>query len=144
VIEEDEMAEAVNFPRPLPDFDAQEFWDGCNQNELFMQRCKECKKLRWLPRPMCPQCNSLEREWVKMSGKGKVFSWTIVTHPVHPAATSKVPYNVTQVQLDEDPEIIMVTNLVGIKNEEIRMDLPVKVVFEEHEPGVKIPKFTPI
>ena len=138
------MAEAINFPRPLPDFDAQEFWDGCNRDELLMQRCTECKKFRWLPRPMCPQCNSLEREWVKMSGKGKVFSWTIVTHPVHPAATGKVPYNVTQVQLDEDPEIIMVTNLVGIKNEEIRMELPVKVVFEEHEPGVKIPKFTPV
>ena len=80
---------------------------------------------------------------MKVSGKGKVFSWTIITHPVHPAAMSKVPYNVTQVQLDEDPEIIMVTNLVGVKNEEIRMDLPVKVVFEEHEPGVKIPKFMP-
>ena len=137
------MAETVNFPRPLPDFDAQEFWEGCNGGELLMQRCAECKKFRWLPRPMCPHCNSLEREWVKVSGIGKVFSWTIITHPVHPAAASKVPYNVTQVQLDEDPEIIMVTNLVGIKNEEIRMDLPVQVVFEEHEPGVKIPKFMP-
>ncbi|MEW6297093.1 MAG: OB-fold domain-containing protein [Thermodesulfobacteriota bacterium] len=138
------MAEAVNFPRPIPDFDAQEFWDGCNRNELLMQRCKACKKFRWLPRPMCPQCNSLEREWVKVSGRGKVYSWTIITHPVHPAAVSRVPYNVAQVRLDEDPELILVTNLVGIKNEEIRMDMPVEVVFEEHEPGVKLPKFRPV
>jgi hypothetical protein len=79
-----------------------------------------------------------------MSGKGKVYSWTIITHPVHPAAVEKVPYNVTQVRLDEDPDLILVTNLVGIKNEDIRMDLPVQVVFEEHEPGVKLAKFKPV
>jgi uncharacterized OB-fold protein len=86
----------------------------------------------------------MEHQWVKMSGKGKVFSWTIITHPNHPAAVNKVPYNVAQVQLAEDPEIIMVTNLVGIKNEDIRIDLPVEVVFEEIEPGVKLAKFKPV
>ncbi len=138
------MAEVPNFPRPVPDFDAQEFWDGCNRDELLMQRCSDCKRFRWLPRPMCPHCNSLSHEWVKMSGKGKVFSWTIITHPVHPAAVEKVPYNVTQVQLDEDPELVLVTNLVNVQNEDIRMAMPVQVVFEEHEPGVKLAKFQPV
>ena len=76
-----------------------------------------------------------------MSGRGKVYSWTIITHPVHPAAVSRVPYNVVQVQLDEDPELILVTNLVGIRNGDIRIDLPVQAVFEQHEPGVKLAKF---
>lgn len=65
-------------------------------------------------------------------------------HPVHPAANEKVPYNVAQVQLDEDPDLILVTNLVDIDNDAIRIDLPVEVVFVEHEPGVKIPKFRPV
>jgi len=138
------MEATANFPSPIPDFDATEFWAGCNRGELLMQRCAACKKFRWLPRPMCPFCNSLEREWTKMSGKGKVYSWTIITHPVHPAAVSRVPYNVVQVQLDEDPDLILVTNLVGIGNEDIRIDIPVQVVFEEHEPGVKLPKFKPV
>ncbi len=138
------MAATPNFPPPIPDFDAEEFWAGCNRGELMMQRCAACKKFRWLPRPMCPFCHSLAREWVKMSGKGKVYSWTIITHPVHPAAVSRVPYNVAQVQLDEDPNLILVTNLVGLSNEDIRIDMPVQVVFEEHEPGVKLPKFKPI
>ncbi len=138
------MADTVNFPRPLPDFDAQAFWDGCNRGELLMQRCKGCMKFRWLPRPMCPHCNSLEHEWTKVSGKGKVYSWTIITHPNHPAAVNKVPYNVAQIQLDEDPDLVLVTNLVGVKNEDIHMDMPVQVVFEEHEPGVKLAKFKPI
>jgi uncharacterized protein len=135
------MAATENFPPPIPDFDAQEFWAGCNRGELLMQRCAACKKFRWLPRPMCPACNSLEREWVEVSGKGKVYSWTIITHPVHPAAVSKVPYNVAQVQLDEDPDLILVTNLVGLTNEDIRIDMPVQVVFEELQPGVRLPKF---
>ncbi len=137
------MAEVPNFPRPVPDFDAQEFWDGCNRDELLMQRCADCSRFRWLPRPMCPYCNSLRHEWITMSGKGTVYSWTIITHPVHPAAVEKVPYNVTQVQLDEDPTLVMVTNLVNVQNDDIRMGMPVQVVFEEHEPGVKLAKFQP-
>jgi uncharacterized protein len=137
------MAATSNFPSPIPDFDAEEFWAGCNRGELLMQRCVACKKFRWLPRPMCPFCNSLEREWVAVSGRAKVYTYTIITHPVHPAAVSRVPYNVAQVQLEEDPDLILVTNLVGIANEDIRIDMPVQVVFEEHEPGVKLPKFKP-
>ena len=137
------MEATANFPSPIPDFDAEEFWAGCNRGELMMQRCAACRKFRWLPRPMCPFCNSLDREWVKVSGRGKVYTYTIITHPVHPAAVSRVPYNVAQVQLEEDPDLILVTNLVGLNNEEIRIDMPVQVVFDEHEPGVKLPKFKP-
>ena len=138
------MAESPNFPRPVPNIDDEAFWDGCQNDELRMQRCAVCKKYRWLPRPMCPYCNALEHEWVMVSGRGKVFSWTVIVHPVHPAANEKVPYNVAQVQLDENPDLILVTNLVEIDNDAIRIDLPVEAVFVEHEPGVKIPKFRPV
>lgn len=137
------MSATSNFPSPIPEFDAEEFWAGCNRGELLMERCTGCRKFRWLPQPMCPACHSLEHEWIKVSGRGKVYSYTIITHPVHPAAVSRVPYNVAQVQLDEDPELILITNLVGVKNEDIKIDMPVRVVFEEHEPGVKLPKFRP-
>ncbi len=113
------------------------------RGELLMQRCTSCRKFRWLPQPMCAACHSIEREWIKVSGRGKVYSYTIITHPVHPAAVDRVPYNVAQVQLEEDPDLILITNLVGLKNEEIRIGMPVRVVFEEHEPGVMLPKFTP-
>lgn len=137
------MAESPNFPRPVPNIDDEAFWVGCQNDELRMQRCAACKKYRWLPRPMCPSCNALEHEWVAVSGRGRVFSWTVIVHPVHPAANEKVPYNVAQVQLDEDPDLILVTNLVDIDNDAIRIDMPVEAVFVEHEPGVKIPKFRP-
>jgi hypothetical protein len=93
---------------------------------------------------MCPSCNSLESEWVKVSGQGSVYSYTIIAHPVHPAAVSRVPYNVAQVQLDEDPQLILITNLVGVRNEDIRVGMRVRVTFEEHSPGVMLPKFEPV
>lgn len=136
--------EIVHFPLPIPEHDAQPFWKACNREELLMQRCKACQRFRWLPRPMCPHCNSMEQEWVQMSGRGKVYTWTVITHPVHPAAVSQVPYNVVQVQLEEQPDLLMVSNLVGVRNEEIRFDMPVEVVFEELAPGVKVPKFKPV
>jgi len=135
------MNPASNFPRPVPEFDAQEFWAGCNRGELLMQRCAPCRKFRWLPQPMCPSCHSLEREWVKVSGMGTVYSYTIIIHPVHPAAVNRVPYNVAQVQLDEDPQLILITNLTGIRNEDIHIGMRVRVRFEEHSPGVMLPKF---
>ncbi len=137
------MAATSNFPAPVPEFGAEEFWRGCNRGELMMQRCARCGKFRWLPQPMCPVCNSMESEWIKVSGRGTVYSYTIITHPVHPAAAGRVPYNVAQVQLDEDPDLILITNLVGVKNEDIRIGMPVRVVFVDHEPGVKLAKFEP-
>ena len=136
------MADTPNFPRPIPSFDAEEYWDGCNRNELLMQRHKESGQ--WYSPNMFGPCKVLDREWAKVSGKGKVYSYTIITHPVHPAAREKVPYNVVQVQLDEDPELIMVSSLVNVKNEDITIGMPVEVVFEEHEPDVNLPKFQPV
>lgn len=137
------VQEPKYLPRPLPEADALEFWEGCLRDELLMQRCARCKKFRWLPRPMCPHCLSLEREWVKVSGRGKIYSWTIVHYPVHPATVEKIPYNVIQVRLDEQDDLIMVSNLVEARNEDLRFDLPVEVVFREIIPGIKVPQFHP-
>lgn len=141
------VQQIVDFPRPVPEYDAEEFWAGCRRHELLMQRCGNCGKYRWLPRPMCPHCNSLQREWVKVSGRGKVFTWTIVTHPVHPAAASKVPYNVVEVELEEQPDLRIVSNLVDCQNEDISFGMPVEVVFEdkgEGENAYTLPKFRPL
>lgn len=136
------MADTPNFPRPIPSFDAQEYWEGCKRGELWMQRHKESGQ--WYPPNLFGPCQVLGREWVRVSGRGKVYSYTLITHPVHPAARDRVPYNVIQVQLDEDPELIMVSSLEDIENEDITIGIPVEVVFTEHEPDVYLPKFRPV
>src|SRR5690242_16738583 len=98
------MEQKKRFPRPYVEFDAAPYWEGLGRGDLMMQRCAQCKRFRWFPRPQCSSCHSFEHEWVRVSGKGKLVNWTIVTHPVHPAAANLVPYNIAQVALDEDPQ----------------------------------------
>ena len=72
----------------LPDYE-RGFWEAARSHELRIQQCSDCKKLRHLPTPMCPYCHSLEYDWTKMSGRGKVYSHLIVRHPVHRALREK-------------------------------------------------------
>ena len=91
---------------------------------------------------MCAKCGSPEWEWAKSSGKGKVFSWTTVTQPMMPAFADAVPYSPVIIELDEG--VRMVSWLVGVAPDEIRIGLPVEVIFEDVTPEVTLPKFRKI
>jgi hypothetical protein len=90
----------------------QPFWEGCARGELRMQRFTESGRYYWPPRPMDPETRSLDYEWVPMSGRGTVWSVTIPHPPLLPAYSEVAPYNVVIVELDEDPRLRMVGNVV--------------------------------
>ena len=83
----------------------------------------------------------MNAEWIKLGGRGKVYSWTIIYPPVLPAFEDKTPYNVVLVQLDEG--IRMVSNLVDCDNDKIEIGMPVEVLFEKVSEDVTLPKFRP-
>jgi uncharacterized protein len=64
-----------------------------------------------------------------------------VHRPQHPGFFNDVPYNVAIVELDEG--IRMHTNVVECANEELRIGLPVEVVFEKKDDEITLPKFRP-
>jgi hypothetical protein len=125
-----------------PDEITQGYWDAVSQRKLAIQQCVHCKTFRHLPTPTCPKCYSFDFEYTEVSGKGTVFSYTIPYHPVHPALREHGPYNVVTVTLDDAP-VRLVSNLVGVANEDIKIGMPVEVLFEEQAPGVLIPRFKP-
>jgi uncharacterized OB-fold protein len=125
---------------PLPATDEEEdrqFWEHTNAGRLAIQMCSDCGRLRHPPRPMCPWCRSTKREWKVLSGKGTVWSYVIPHPPLLPAFMPWAPYNVIIVELDEDPTIRLVGNLVtsadGEINEidphQIQIGEPVEAVF---------------
>ena len=129
---------------PLPDLDdpiMRPFWDGCRDGELRVQRFKESGEYVWPPRPMDPRTRSLDYEWVPMSGRGKVWSFVIPHPPLLPAYTDFAPYNVIVVELDEDPKLRMVGNLVdsaesplnSVDPHTVEIGEPVQVVFSQVE-----------
>src|SRR5947207_9395016 len=101
----------------LPDVDHPEagpVWSGCAAGELRVQACASCGRRRMPPRPMCPSCNSFDDRWDVMSGRGRVWSVVIPHPPLLPAYSDEAPYNVVVVELDDDPSIRLVGNVVDV------------------------------
>jgi uncharacterized OB-fold protein len=136
-------------PLPAVSEDSAAFWDGTAAGELRIQACTSCGRLRFPPRPMCPRCRSLEHEWRAMSGRGRIWSFVVPHPPLLPAFAELAPYNVVVVELDEDPTIRLVGNLLdspdGAINEvdpaTIRIGESVRVVFQPAGEDVVLPRW---
>lgn len=136
----------------LPDLSSEitrGFWDGCAAGELRVQSCGDCGMMRMPPRPMCPRCRSLARDWKSMSGEGRIWSYVIAHPPLLPAYAELAPYPVATVELVEDPTIRVVGGLVGgpdlspsaVEPSTIAIGDSVRVVFAEVE-DVTLPRWT--
>jgi uncharacterized OB-fold protein len=132
-------ADKAQRPAPIVTDDSAVFWDAVAEQRLVAQRCAECGRLRHPPRPMCPQCHSLSIEVVELSGRGTLYSYSILHHPQHPA----FDYPVLAALVDLDEGVRMVSNLVGVEPNDIRIGMPVEVEFEEQDVGTHLPRFRP-
>lgn len=130
------------YKKPLPEVneDSRPFWEGLRRHEFLLQQCQNCGTHYWPP-SLCHKCNNPRMEWVRASGKGKVFTYAIFHQVYHEAFRDEVPYNVTIVELDEGP--LMQTNMVGCRNEDLKIGMPVEVVFEDITPEIALHKFRP-
>lgn len=88
------------------------FFDACERGELVVQGCEACGRLRFPPRPVCPWCHSTKSRWRQMSGRGRIWSFVVPHPPLLPPFQERVPYNVAVVELDEDPLIRILGNVV--------------------------------
>jgi uncharacterized OB-fold protein len=126
------------------------FWAAAAQGQLAMQACGSCGHRTMPPRPMCPRCRAVDRVWEPMSGRGVVWSWTVVHPPLLPAFAPFAPYPVIVVALDEDPSLRLVGNLVAdagapidsVDPAAITFDLPVRAVFPVVD-GVALVRWVP-
>jgi uncharacterized OB-fold protein len=124
-------------PAPILTPDNAFFWEACTRGELVAQRCGECAALAHPPRPMCPHCHSLQREVVRLSGRGAVYSWIVPRHPA-PIGFADAPV-VALIQLDEG--LRLVSNVIGVPIGEMRNGLRVEVAFEPTAGGRAVPVF---
>ncbi len=132
-------------PLPIPDTETEEYWKGCKRHELLMPRCKTCGQYCFPPLPMCPTCNAMDQwEWSKVSGKGKIYAWTVVHHATHPDFKEDAPYMCVQVELDDQEDLRLVSTMVDCTSEEIRAGMPVEVVFDDVTADFTLPRFKKI
>jgi uncharacterized OB-fold protein len=93
---------------------------------------------------VCGDCASEKLEWVPVSRKGKIFCFTIIREVVGTALSGfgpDIPYVTAWVDLDDGPRLC--SNVIGCPIEQVKIDMPVQVVFEDSGEGITLPKFKP-
>ena len=131
-------------PLPQPNVDTKEYWDGCKRHELVIQRCNDCGVYRFFPCIMCHKCGSVNSEWRRVSGKGAVYTWTVVWRPIDPVWVDELPYIVVVVELDEQPQIFLTGNLLECDPKDVKPGMPVEVVFVDVTDEITLPQWRPI
>jgi uncharacterized OB-fold protein len=131
------------YKKPLPAVTASNrpFWGAARRHELVACRCLNCGTY-YSQVTDCVACGSPRMDWVKVSGRGQVFTFCIFHRPFHPAWKDDIPYNAAYVKLDEGP--LVITNIVECANEDIRIGMKVEVVFEDVTEEITLPKFRPV
>jgi uncharacterized protein len=131
-------------PKPLPVVTQENrpFWEGCKQGKLLLQYCDQCRQHQFYPRLYCMHCESTVVRWVPASGRGVIYSYTIIHQNKSPEFVRDTPYNVAIVQLEEGPR--MMCNIVETHPTELRIDLPVTAVFDAVTSDIHLPRFKAI
>lgn len=128
-----ELLEAV--PSEL----AADFWTAAARGELTIQRCQACGHLQHPPRAVCGACGAADLAFGPVSGRGTVYSFTVVERALLPELRPFVPYVIALVDLDEGPRLLA---LLRADPPELRIDMPVQVAFEAVG-EVTLPVFVP-
>ncbi len=108
------------------------YWDACAAGRLLLKKCLDCGQAHWYPRAICPLCWSERTDWTEASGRGTIYSFSILRR-------APVPYAIAYVTLDEG--VAMMTNIVDSDFAQIRIGAPVEVVFKPSEGGPPVPMF---
>lgn len=135
------MAQAVSRPVPTPTRESQPFWDGCTREQLLLQQCNRCQKFWHPPGPICPNCLSTDYEWVPASGRGSVYTFSVVRHAFRRAWEPLVPYVVAVIQLEEGPRVL--SNVVDTSPESVDIGMKVEVTFQRISDTITLPLFRP-
>ena len=132
-------------PQPVPQPESDRYWEGLNDEEIWLQRSVSTGKHQFYPRAVAVADPDDDRaiEWVQASGKAELFTFAIVHIAPHPGFVGDVPYITALVKLEED--VIVPTNIVGIdpEPENLQIGMKLKPVFEHNEGQQSLLMFTP-
>jgi uncharacterized OB-fold protein len=131
---------------PLPVVDAltEPFWNGAREGRLVIQRCANCGLFIHLPRPVCRRCQSFDLGYEAVSGRGVVYSFTQTYKPFHPFFVDRVPYLVASIELEEQPALRVLSNLVRVAEPDVSFGMAVMVEFASLSADLTIPVFAPV
>ena len=126
------MAGARKIPAPTVTSETEPFWNAAREGRFVVPACNACGKAHWYPRAVCPFCGSEEIAWRDASGRGAIYSYSVMRR-------AKEPYAIAYVTLAEGPT--MLTNIVDCDFDALAIGQPVSVVFQDTDNGPPVPMF---
>ena len=129
-------AQYPDYPLPAPALDAEPFWEGTAAGKLLLKRCTDCGETHYYPRAICPHCFSSNTEWYEASGKGSIYSFSVMRR-------APVPYVIAYVRLEEG--VTMMTNIIEADLDALSIGQKVELKFSptEEAGGAPVPTFKP-
>lgn len=134
---------AASPPIPAPNELTAFFWEGAKQDKLLIQQCNSCHKFQHWPEPVCHHCLSFDLGHGEVSGRGTVYSYEIATQAFHPYFEDKLPFVIAVVELEEQPNLKLITNLVDFADEQLEVGAAVEVTFRPLNDDFNLPVFRP-
>ena len=111
------------------------YWESAKNGKLLVKTCKACGKLHYYPRTICPHCLSSDTDWVEASGKGTIYTYSVMRR-------TETPYVIAYVTLEEG--VTMLSNIVECDVDDVTVGQAVEVVFRDTEGGLALPVFRPV
>ena len=116
------------------------FWEAAARGQLVVQECQVCGHRQWTPQFACRNCLSESMGWLDCSGRGVVYSSTVVHRSPDPQRWP-TPYVLAVVTIEEGPQLL--TRVVGCSPSEVAIGMPVRVAFGDLAAGPARYEFMP-
>jgi uncharacterized OB-fold protein len=115
------------------------FWDELRRGRLSFPICRACGKRHWYPMKRCPHCQSAELDWRPVGGAATLYTWSVVRHPFTEDLKARVPVTIGLVEFADAPGIRLITELVDLRPEQIRIGMALRPIFPTgNEPCPKV------
>ena len=126
-----------------PDEWTEPFWAAAREHRLVVPRCVNCGTYRFPPSPFCYVCRTQDVDWVKQSGHGTLYSFTVAWHPILPDVSDSVPYIPAVVELPDTGGVRVIGNLIDLKPSQAVIGMKVELVWRDIDDMVTVPTFKP-
>ena len=126
---------------PEADQDSTPYWQSLLQHQAKLQKCGKCGRFRFPPSPSCYYCGTLGGSWEPISGKGVIYTWSVIHHPVDKRLSGEVPFTVAMVDLEEGPRIV--GRLINADRAKLKAGIPVKARYEDMDKELTLLNFEP-
>ncbi len=136
----DELRENIASLLPVvTDFEAP-FWEGLQNEQLYIQQCRECGHHQFPPSPVCINCLSDQVEWVPCSGRAKLWS-RVKFHKNYLEPYPDTPYDVILARIEEGP---IITGRISEEDADaVTFDSPLRIGYVTTADGTKLIRFEP-